>query len=522
MTTTSPVYPTRRRRPQPAGEPHRAGRPVPRAGPGGRRGHQRGVVRPRGPGARALAPDLGRLPRHGGGRRASVARDAPGCASPPGRSCGSVSRCSALRLAVDQLVSVGLPALGALVVTIPVTLAGTMWLGRRLGLSRDLSLLVASGSAICGASAIAAMDAATDSEEEDVTVAIATVTLFGTAALVLLPLLDSALGLGPGAFGTCVGASVHEVAQVVAAATPGGTQAVETATVVKLTRVLMLAPLSSASPSGAVAATPRRSSRGPGAAAPSPSSSSASWPAWRSPARASCPRPSSPGPSASTSRCSPPHWSASASGSAPVTSSPSAGARWRSASVPGSPPRPRRLPPSSSSSTDRRVAEPTVTMAAAARAGRRRAARPRHGPPTSGRALSSALGPSPASCGAGCAGAVVGRCITRRPARPGRGRRPHEDARDAEGLAAKSATTASPSARVLQRDAEHQERARIVVALGLGTTQTLVLATPDPRALAGRALLRHPARARAAHHRHAGASSWARSSTAARRRLWPA
>jgi uncharacterized integral membrane protein (TIGR00698 family) len=148
-----------------------------------------------------------------------------------------------LRLAVDQLVSVGLPALGVLLVTIPATLAGTIWLGRRLGLSHDLSLLVASGSAICGASAIAAMDAATDSEEEDVTLAVATVTLFGTAAMVLLPLLDSVLGLGPGAFGTWVGASVHEVAQVVAAATPGGGRAVETATVVKLTRVLMLAPL---------------------------------------------------------------------------------------------------------------------------------------------------------------------------------------------------------------------------------------------------------------------------------------
>ncbi len=148
-----------------------------------------------------------------------------------------------LRLAVDQLVAVGLPALGVLLVTLPATLVGTIWLGRRLGLSRDLSLLVASGSAICGASAIAAMDAATDSREEDVTVAVATVTLFGTAALVLLPAVNAVIGFGPGAFGTWVGASVHEVAQVVAAATPGGRQAVETATVVKLTRVLMLAPL---------------------------------------------------------------------------------------------------------------------------------------------------------------------------------------------------------------------------------------------------------------------------------------
>lgn len=148
-----------------------------------------------------------------------------------------------LRLGVDQLAAVGLPALGVLAITVPATLAGTLWLGRRLGLPRDMSLLVATGTAICGASAVAAMDAATDARREDVTVAVATVTLFGTAALVLLPLLGAILGLGSAAFGTWVGASVHEVAQVVAAATPGGPAALETATVVKLTRVLMLAPL---------------------------------------------------------------------------------------------------------------------------------------------------------------------------------------------------------------------------------------------------------------------------------------
>lgn len=168
-----------------------------------------------------------------------------------------------LRLAGDQLLSIGLPALGVLVVTIPATLGGTVWLGRRLGLPRELSLLVATGSAVCGASAIAAMDAATDSEERDVTVAVATVTLFGTLALVLLPLLDAVLGLSPAAFGTWVGASVHEVAQVVAAATPGGAAAVDTATLVKLTRVLTLAPLVL----GVVLLRRRRA--GAGAAAPS-------------------------------------------------------------------------------------------------------------------------------------------------------------------------------------------------------------------------------------------------------------
>lgn len=149
-----------------------------------------------------------------------------------------------LRLAVGQLVGIGIPGLAVVLLVVPTTLFGTRLLGRRLGCPPGLTLLVATGSAICGASAIVAMDSVTESGEEDVTVAVATVTLFGTAALVVLPLLDRlALHLSPATFGTWAGASIHEVAQVVSAAAPAGPAAVKVATVVKLTRVLMLAPL---------------------------------------------------------------------------------------------------------------------------------------------------------------------------------------------------------------------------------------------------------------------------------------
>lgn len=149
-----------------------------------------------------------------------------------------------LRLGLGQLAAIGLPGLAVVLLVVPVTLGTTRLLGRWLRVPPGLALLVGTGSAICGASAIVAMDAGADTTEDDVTVAVATVTLFGTAALVLLPLLDGlVLHLSPTAFGTWVGASVHEVAQVVSAATSGGPAAVRVATVVKLTRVLMLAPL---------------------------------------------------------------------------------------------------------------------------------------------------------------------------------------------------------------------------------------------------------------------------------------
>jgi uncharacterized integral membrane protein (TIGR00698 family) len=80
-------------------------------------------------------------------------------------------------------------------------------------------------------------------DEEDVTAAIAMVTLFGTATVVLLPLLAAPLGLSDLQLGVWAGASVHEVGQVVAAASPAGAAVVATAVVVKLARVMMLAPV---------------------------------------------------------------------------------------------------------------------------------------------------------------------------------------------------------------------------------------------------------------------------------------
>ncbi|MDR7363206.1 putative integral membrane protein (TIGR00698 family) [Marmoricola bigeumensis] len=117
------------------------------------------------------------------------------------------------------------------------------WLGTRLGLGAATSLLIATGFAICGASAVAAMGDTAEAEEDDVAVAIAMVTICGTVAMVVLPLLQQPLGLSDAQYGAWVGASVHEVGQVVAAAGPAGGAAVGIAVVVKLTRVLLLAPV---------------------------------------------------------------------------------------------------------------------------------------------------------------------------------------------------------------------------------------------------------------------------------------
>ena len=139
--------------------------------------------------------------------------------------------------------ALGLGTIGLVAATLVITLVVTTWLGNRARLGAARSLILGTGFAICGASAIAAMEDTAGADEEDVTVGIAMVTLFGTLAMVLLPLLAGPLGLTDQQFGIWAGASIQEVGQVVAAAGAGGAGVIAIAVVVKLTRVLMLAPV---------------------------------------------------------------------------------------------------------------------------------------------------------------------------------------------------------------------------------------------------------------------------------------
>lgn len=148
------------------------------------------------------------------------------------------------QLAISQIIDLGGQELLVVLVVVTCTFLGTMWLGPRIGVSRQLSLLIATGFSICGASAIAAMDGVVEADEEDVTYAIALVTLCGSIAIVLLPLIRNVLGLAdPALFGSWVGTSVQDIAQVIATSSTGGDAAVQSATVVKLSRVVLLAPL---------------------------------------------------------------------------------------------------------------------------------------------------------------------------------------------------------------------------------------------------------------------------------------
>lgn len=146
-------------------------------------------------------------------------------------------------LAIGEVVALGGPGLLVVAAVVGATFFGTQWLGQLLGVSRPMSLLVATGFSICGASAIAAVEGVVDADEEEVAFSIGLVTLCGSLAIIVLPLLAGPLGLAGERFGLFAGASVHDVAQVVATASTQGPEAVDAAVLVKLTRVVLLAPL---------------------------------------------------------------------------------------------------------------------------------------------------------------------------------------------------------------------------------------------------------------------------------------
>ncbi|MCH8531824.1 MAG: YeiH family protein [Saccharospirillum sp.] len=147
-------------------------------------------------------------------------------------------------LSLQQIVAVGWQAIIIDIIIIVTVLSLGVWLGVRwFGLSKEAAVLTSVGSAICGAAAIMATESVVRGRERDVTVAVASVVLFGTLALFSYPLLYHWLDIDPAVFGIYIGSTVHEVAQAVAAGQTIGPEAMQTAVVTKLIRVMLLAPV---------------------------------------------------------------------------------------------------------------------------------------------------------------------------------------------------------------------------------------------------------------------------------------
>ncbi|MGP5133017.1 YeiH family protein [Psychrobacter cibarius] len=151
------------------------------------------------------------------------------------------------KLTLTQVSSVGLSAVMSDALVLTSTFLLTYWIGTRwLKVDKQTTLLIGSGASICGAAAVIAAEPVVKAEAHKVTIAVATVVVFGTVAMLLYPFLYHLGWLQPWLnaqqYGIYTGSTIHEVAQVVVAGNAVSPEVGDTAVVTKMIRVMMLAP----------------------------------------------------------------------------------------------------------------------------------------------------------------------------------------------------------------------------------------------------------------------------------------
>lgn len=148
------------------------------------------------------------------------------------------------QLSLKEIVKVGFSSLPVMLGTLTVCLVGAYWIGKWLGIVGDLRTLIGVGTSICGASAIAAVTPIIGAASVDVAYAISTIFLFNMTAVLTFPFLGHLLGLSQHSFGLFAGTAINDMSSVVAASTTYGSVAANYAIVVKLTRTMLIIPIS--------------------------------------------------------------------------------------------------------------------------------------------------------------------------------------------------------------------------------------------------------------------------------------
>ena len=147
------------------------------------------------------------------------------------------------KLSLGEIARIGLPSTVVIVTTMTISFVIVLALSRLLRVESRLAILIAVGSAVCGNTAIVATAPVIGARAREVAYAVATITLFGTLAVFLYPAIGRAFAIPQPSFGLWAGVAVHDTSQVIATSAAFGTQALDIATVVKLIRNAMMAPL---------------------------------------------------------------------------------------------------------------------------------------------------------------------------------------------------------------------------------------------------------------------------------------
>lgn len=144
---------------------------------------------------------------------------------------------------IASVFEVGISSFNLTVITLIVTIGGGWLIGHAFGVSKELRALISSGTAICGATAIAAVGETLKSKKEEMSLALGVILVLNGIALFLFPYLGHLMNLSPHDFGVWAGLAIHDTSSVVGAALQYSPESLETATTVKLARALWIAPL---------------------------------------------------------------------------------------------------------------------------------------------------------------------------------------------------------------------------------------------------------------------------------------
>ena len=147
------------------------------------------------------------------------------------------------KLDFNYVLDVSARALAISTICVILALVLTIWLARRVGVSQKLGILIGIGTAICGGTAIAVSAPTIEADENDTAFAITTITLFGLIAIFVFPVIGHLAGMDDYQFGVWAGIGIQATPQVMAAGFAYSEAAGEIAVIVKLVRVLLLAPL---------------------------------------------------------------------------------------------------------------------------------------------------------------------------------------------------------------------------------------------------------------------------------------
>ncbi|MGF7048038.1 putative integral membrane protein (TIGR00698 family) [Paenibacillus sp. DS2015] len=148
-----------------------------------------------------------------------------------------------MRLNLIDIVHAGPKVLAIAVINIIVAIVVVYGISKWLKVNTKLGLLTASGTAICGAAAVVAISPQLKANDDETAIAAANVAILGTIFTLIYTVGYSLLHLSPTGYGIFAGATLHEIAHVIAAAAPRGQEVVDLAVIVKLTRVAMLVPV---------------------------------------------------------------------------------------------------------------------------------------------------------------------------------------------------------------------------------------------------------------------------------------